>query len=347
MLLGFLVFVLGKPLLQGKGEPPDPARLKKPLIGPVNLEWLIYLGALAGAVVIYFIVQRNDIVGYALAGGAVAMLSYLTWFMVAKCDKAQRERMLLALVLILASVVFWALYEQGGSSLNQFAERNTDLRIGFGQSMTPAQTQTFQAVWILIFAPVFAALWAWLGVRGRDPNPAAKFALGLMLVGGSYFMIVFGAGFAGPTFKTPLFFLAFAYLMQTTGELCLSPVGLSQMTKLAPAAVTSTLMATWFLGTSGAQWLAGRIAALTAADTVAGAVLDPGKGLHTYVEVFTKLGLGGVGAGLVMLALSPWLKRWLHGANDAHAQQPEPIAPVVDGERQAVNPQAIRADRAS
>jgi len=213
--------------------------------------------------------------------------------------------------------------------------------------MTPAQTQTFQAVWILIFAPVFAALWAWLGARGRDPNPAAKFALGLMLVGGSYFMIVFGAGFAGPTFKTPLFFLAFAYLMQTTGELCLSPVGLSQMTKLAPAAVTSTLMATWFLGTSGAQWLAGRIAALTAADTVAGAVLDPGKGLHTYVEVFTKLGLGGVGAGLVMLALSPWLKRWLHGANDAHAQQPEPIAPVVDGERQAVNPQAIRADRAS
>jgi POT family proton-dependent oligopeptide transporter len=347
MLLGFLVFVLGKPLLQGKGEPPDPVRLKKPLIGPVNLEWLIYLSALAGAVVIYFIVQRNDIVGYALAGGAVAMLSYLTWFMVAKCDKAQRERMLLALVLILASVVFWALYEQGGSSLNQFAERNTDLRIGFGQSMTPAQTQTFQAVWILIFAPVFAALWAWLGVRGRDPNPAAKFALGLMLVGGSYFMIVFGAGFAGPTFKTPLFFLAFAYLMQTTGELCLSPVGLSQMTKLAPAAVTSTLMATWFLGTSGAQWLAGRIAALTAADTVAGAVLDPGKGLHTYVEVFTKLGLGGVGAGLVMLALSPWLKRWLHGANDAHAQQPEPIAPVVDGERQAVNPQAIRADRAS
>jgi POT family proton-dependent oligopeptide transporter len=242
-------------------------------------------------------------------------------------------------------VVFWALYEQGGSSLNQFAERNTDLGIGFGQSMTPAQTQSFQAVWILILAPVFAALWTWLGARGRDPNPAAKFSLGLLLVGASYFMIVFGAGFAGPTFKTPLFFLAFAYLMQTTGELCLSPVGLSQMTKLAPPAVISTLMATWFLGTSGAQWLAGRIAALTAADTVAGAVLDPGKGLATYVTVFTKLGLAGVGAGVVLLALSPLLKRWLHGANDAHAQQPEPTAPTVDGERQAVNPQAIRADQ--
>jgi len=345
MLAGFLVFLLGKPLLEGKGEPPDPVRLAKPIAGPITLEWLIYLGGVAGVGVVWFVVQRYDVVGWMLLLGAAAMMAYLVWFMVTKCDKAQRERMMLALVLILASVVFWALYEQGGSSLNQFAERNTDLRIGFGQSMTPAQTQSFQASWILIFAPVFAAVWAWLGARGRDPNPAAKFSLGLLLVGASYFVIVFGAQFAGPTFKTPLFFLAFAYLMQTTGELCLSPVGLSQMTKLAPAAVISTMMATWFLGTSGAQWLAGRIAQLTAADTIAGAVLDPGKGLQTYVEVFTKLGLGGVGAGVVMLVLSPWLKKWLHGANDHHAQQPEPTAPAVGGELSAVNPQAIRADR--
>jgi POT family proton-dependent oligopeptide transporter len=151
--------------------------------------------------------------------------------------------------------------------------------------------------------------------------------------------------FAGPDFKTPLIFLAVAYLMQTTGELCLSPVGLSQMTKLAPATVISTMMATWFLGTSGAQWLAGRIAQMTAADTVAGQVLDPAKAMATYADVFRNIGLWGVGAGVVMLALSPVLKAWAHGASDTHPQQPEPTAPVMDGERQAVNPQAVRADR--
>jgi POT family proton-dependent oligopeptide transporter len=345
MLLGFVVFMLGKPLLQGKGEPPDPVRLKKPIAGPLNLEWLIYLGGLAGVGVVWAVVQRYDVVGWMLAAGAIAVLGYLVWHMATKCDRQERERMLLALVLILGSVVFWALYEQGGSSLNQFAERNTDLRLGFGQSMTPAQTQTFQASWILIFAPVFAALWAWLGQRGRDPNPAAKFSLGLLLVGASFFVIIFGAKFAGPDFKTPLFWLALAYLLQTTGELCLSPVGLSQMTKLAPPAVLSTMMATWFLGTSGAQWVAGRIAQMTAADTVAGQVLDPAKSLQTYLGVYAKIGAMGIAAGLLMLALSPFLKKWTHGANETNPQQPEPTAPVVDGERAAVSPQAIRADR--
>jgi POT family proton-dependent oligopeptide transporter len=345
MLLGLVVFVLGKPLLEGKGEPPDPARLKKPLLGPLNLEWTIYLAALAGVAVVWFVVQHNDLVGGLLGAGAIVTLGYLFWFM-SRIDKVHRERMMLALVLILGSVVFWALYEQGGSSLNQFAERNVDLSIGFGQSMTPAQAQSFQASWILILAPVISWIWAWLGARGRDPNPALKFSLGLLLVGGSYFVIVGAAGLAGaPDHRIPLFWLAAAYLAQTTGELCLSPVGLSQMTKLAPPSVVATMMATWFLGTSGAQWLAGQIAAMTAADTVAGQVLDPGKSLATYVDVFTKLGIGGVAAGVVMLALSPILKRWVHGADEARPQQPEPTAPVADGERQAVNPAAARADR--
>src|SRR5262249_1715280 len=167
---------------------------------------------------------------------------YLAWYMVARCTKEQRERLMLAIVLILGSVVFWALYEQGGTSLNQFAARNTDLSIGFGQQMAAAQAQSFQASWILIFAPVFAALWTWLGARGRDPNPVLKFSFGLLLVGASYFVIVAAAPFASASFKVPLLVLALAYLAQTAGELCLSPVGLSQMTKLAPAGLVSTLM---------------------------------------------------------------------------------------------------------
>jgi len=159
--------------------------------------------------------------------------------MATRCTKEERERLMLAIVLILGSVVFWALYEQGGTSLNQFADRNTNLSIGFGHQMPSASVQGFQASWILIFAPVFAALWTWLGKRGRDPNPMLKFALGLLLVGASYFVIVAAAPFA-TAYKVPLLIVALAYLAQTTGELCLSPVGLSQMTKLAPPLLIST-----------------------------------------------------------------------------------------------------------
>lgn len=345
MLAGYLVFTLGKPLLEGKGEPPEPARLKAPVAGPLNLEGAIYLAAIAGVAGVWVVVQNYAAVGWLLLVGAVATLGYLGWFMVTKCDKLARERMMLAISLILASVVFWALYEQGGSSLNQFAERNTDLSIGFGQTMAPAQVQGFQASWILIFAPVVAAIWTWLGRRGRDPNPAAKFALGLLAVGASYYVIILGARFAGPTAQVPLAFLVLAYLAQVLGELCLSPVGLSEMTKLAPPAVISTMMATWFLGTAGAEWLAAKIAQMTAAETVAGQVLDPAKSLATYLAVFGKIGAVGLAAGVVMLALSPFLKRWAHGADGSAPQQPEPTAPTTDGERQAVNPQAARADR--
>ncbi len=334
MLLGYLVFVFGKPLLDGKGEPPDPVRLAKPLVGPINLEWLIYLAGLAGVGVIWVVVQRNAIVSGLLAIGAVCVLGYLAWYMTTKADKVERDRLILAIVLILASVVFWALYEQGGSSLNLFAERNVNLHLYGNQSMTPAQTQSFQSGWILVFAPAIAALWTFLGRRGRDPNPVAKFGVGLLLIGASFFVIVFGAKFAGPDFKSPLLFLALGYLMQTTGELCVSPVGLSQMTKLAPPMLISTLMATWFLGTSGAQWVAARIAQLTSADTIGGQVLDAGKALHTYVQVFGTIGLYGLGAGVLMLVASPWLKRLAHGASDVReAPAPQDLRSEAPPER--------------
>jgi POT family proton-dependent oligopeptide transporter len=327
MALGWLVFVLGKPLLEGKGEPVDPVALAKPIIGPLNTEWLIYIAGLAGVGLIFVVVQSFAIVSAMLGVGAVAVLGYLVWYMATKASKVECERLILAIVLILASVVFWALYEQGGSSLNLFAERNVNLHLYGGQSMKPAQAQSFQSGWILVLAPIMAAIWTWLGRFGRDPNPVAKFGFGLLLIGASYYLLIFGARFAGPDFKSPLIFLAGAYLMQTTGEMCVSPVGLSQMTKLAPPLLISTLMATWFLGTAGAQYVAAKIAQLTASDTIGGQVLDAGKALATYSHVFGVIGLWGLGAGLVMIVLSPWLKRLAHGASDTHAA-PKPDAEV-------------------
>jgi POT family proton-dependent oligopeptide transporter len=333
MLLGFIVFTLGKPLLQGKGEPPDPVKLAAPVAGPLTLEHLIYVGGLAGVALVWFLVQRNAIVGYLLGAGSVIVLGYLTFFMVTKCTKEERERMMLALVLVAGAVVFWTLFEQAGSSLNQFAERSTNLAIGFGQTISPAQTQSFNPGFILLFAPIFSAIWAFLGTRRMDPNPAIKFGLGLTQVAAGFFVLVLGAQFAGADFKVPVVFLLLAYLLHTTGELCVSPVGLSQMTKLAPAAVISTIMATWFLASSWAQWIGGLIAQMTATETVAGQVLDPGKALATYVDVFKLIGFWGLGAGVLMLVASPILKKWAHGASDTFPIAPEP---PVDGERQTV-----------
>ncbi len=369
MLLGYLVFVLGKPWLMGKGEPPNPEALKKPVIGPINREVGVYLLGIMGVGAVWALLLADGrvrsmltasvkafklahpgeglplalatgnffaLVGTMLLLGSIAVIGYLSWFMATKCNKVERGRLLLALVLIASSVVFWTLFEQAGSSLNLFADRNTDLSLPGGGAMTAAQVQSFNSGFILILAPIFSAIWAWLGTRGRDPNPVLKFSLGLIQVGLAFMLVVWGASFHNHEFKIPLIFLATAYLVQTTAELCLSPVGLSQMTKLSAAAVVSTVMATWFLASAWAQWLGGLMAGLTSADTVAGQVLDPGKALATYVAVYSKAGLITIAIGIGLLVLSPLLKRLAYGLYDGKAQMAEDPEPPVDGERQTV-----------
>jgi POT family proton-dependent oligopeptide transporter len=311
MAAGFVVFVLGKPLLQGRGEPPDPAKLRKKVVGPVNTEWLIYILGLAAVPVIWLLVQRYETVGVVLGLGSTAALTYLVWFMVTKCAPVQRQRLMLAMVLIVGWMIFEALFEQAGSSLNQFAERNTQPHL-LGVPVSAPQTQAFNSGFILIFAPVFAWLWTKLGKSGKDPNPVVKFGIALLQVGAGFGVLVWAANFADASWRVPMVFLALAYLLHTTGELCLSPVGLSEMTKLAPAGLLSTLLAIWFLAASWGQFLAAQIARLTAQETVAGQVLDPAAALRSYTHVFGVIGLGGAGAGVLFLLASPWLKKLAH-----------------------------------
>lgn len=313
MAAGWVAFMLGKPMLEGKGEPPNPEALVKPIFGPLNTEWLIYGLGVAGVGIIWVLVQQNAYVGAMLGLGSVCVLSYLAWFMATKCTPVERSRMILALVLIAASVIFFVLFEQAGSSLNQFADRNTLLTLPGGSSMTAAQTQSFNSGFILLFAPVFAALWAFLGRRNLDPSAPMKFSLALMQVGIGFLILVAGVKFADGAYKVPLIFLALAYMLHTTGELFLSPVGLSQMTKLSAPAVVSTIMAVWFLASSWAQYLGGMVANLTATETVAGQVLDPKGALETYASVFQTIGIWAVGLGILMAIASPWLKKLAHG----------------------------------
>ena len=332
MLAGYLVFVWGKPMLEGHGEPPDPAALKRAVLGPINLEGALYLGGLAGIAVAWWLVQRYALMGWLQAITWIATLAYLGWYMLFKMDRIARHRMILALVLIVCSIMFWTLFEQAGSSLSQFAERNTALpKAGFW-TITPGQTQSFNPFFILLFAPVFAFAWTRLARIGRNPNPAIKFGLGLVQVGLGFLVLVWGSQFHDAVFRVPMMFLVFAYLLHTTGEMCLSPVGLSEMTKLAPAALISTMLAVWFLGISSAEYVAGLVAKLTSSDTVAGQVLDPGKALATYVATFREIGWAAILVGGVLLAASPWLKKLAHGVDDA-ANHVEPEAGLLAAER--------------
>lgn len=348
MLAGLIVFVLGKPLLQGNGEPPNPELIKRPLVGPINREWLIYGASIIGVAIVWFMVQRNALVGTVLTLATVASLGAILLVIMFVCKTwVERQRMMLAMVLIFGAVVFFTLFEQAGTSLNLFADRNVDLTItpvamqflgitigtpaqlaaagitpsGFwiDATITAAQVQSFNAGFILIFAPIFAAMWAFLASKKLDPNPTMKFGLGLVQVGLGFLVVVWaaGSGMVDSAFQMPLIMLAMLYMLHTTGELFLSPVGLSEITKLSLPSVVSFMMAVWFLASSIAQYVGGYIAGLMGTETVGGQVLDPQGALQTSLAGFDSLGKWGVGIGVAFILISFLIKGWSHGANDA------------------------------
>ena len=343
MFLGWVVFMLGKPLLEGKGEPPNPAKLREPFAGLVNREWMTYIMSILAIGIVFLTVQNSKLVGGALIAAIILSIAALAWIIIRVCKTTvERQRMGLAAILVLGSVVFFTLFEQAGSSLNLFASTNVDLSltqagghflgIPFGTpdqlaaigvkpanwwswidtSVGAAQTQSFNAGFILIFAPVLAALWTWLGRRGKDPNPTLKFGFGLVQVGLGFLIVVWGAGLHDSAFRVPLILLGLLYLLHTTGELFLSPVGLSEITKLTLPGVVSFMMAVWFLASSIAQFVGGFIAGLLVTESVGGEVLDPKLALDTAIGGFQALGWAGVGFGLLFILLSFLVRGWAH-----------------------------------
>ena len=209
-------------------------------------------------------------------------------------------------VMLIYGVIFFALL--GGAA--GYIAMTTGLQGGVYE-MTAAQTQSFNAGYIVLLALPFSAMWLWLAKRKMEPSTPVKFALGLVQVGLGFFVLVWGTQFAGPDFRVPLIFLALLYLLHTTGELFLSPVGLSMVTKLSAARVVGLMMGVWFLSSSLAHILAAIIAQQTSSDTIAGVVVNPAAQLQAYVSVFTAVGILGVATGVVLLLISPILKKWM------------------------------------
>ena len=209
-------------------------------------------------------------------------------------------------------MVFWALFEQASASMTLYADRVVDRTI-LGYELTASQFGSLNAFFIFMFAPLFAWLWTSLGKRGLEPSTPVKFALGIAQAGLGFGALVLGAANPNEAGLVVGYWLVLAYLLHTTGELCLSPVGLSAVTKLAVPSVVGVMMGTWFLATAYSQFVAAQLAKLAAIETVNGAVTDIGAALASYTGVFSSLLYVGLGFGFLLLLLSPLLRKMMHG----------------------------------
>jgi len=301
MLLGLLVFIWGKPLLMGRGESRYPERLASPVMG-IRFEWLLYAMSFAGVGLVWLLIQYQSLVGGLLMGAGAILVAYVLYTAVFTLPKHDRDRIFAALYLIFGSILFWALFEQAGSSLNLFTDRSVDRNM-FGFDVPASMFQSINAIYIVLLGPIFAILWLWLARRGLEPSAPAKFGLGVIQLGAGFLVLVAGAAAAGPGGLTPVLFIFLIYLLHTTGELCLSPVGLSAMNRLAPAHLASLIMGTWFFASATGNFAAGLISAAAGAE---------GAGPERVLDVYTTVGWAAVVVGVGMIAISPLIRRLMH-----------------------------------
>ncbi len=311
MLLGILVFQLGSKHYAHVSAPPSPDTLYKPKYGPLSPFVAVVLGCFALVPVLYFLLRNTSIAGYVLLSVAVLVLASLIARGV-KDGKVQLDKMFGFIILMLFNVVFWACFEQAGSSLTLFAERNVERHV-FGWEMGAATTQFFNPAYILLFGSIFSVMWIQLKTRKMDPSIPMKFGLGILQLGLGYLVILLAAPLA-VDYQVPLWTLALLYMLHTTGELFLSPIGLSMVTKLVPKDMTATAMGAWFLSIAGANYAAGMLAKLTGVEEGAeGAVLDKAASLATYVDVYSTMGYVAVGIGGFLIVMSPLVNKLFHG----------------------------------
>ncbi|MET0369940.1 MAG: peptide MFS transporter [Sphingobium sp.] len=313
MIAGVVGFWFARPMLGGRGEPRDPAMLAQKVGGVISREWLVYLSTIVAIAVCWFLIQNHDVVGLALAVAGPLMAIYILWEAFVRMEPVARDRMLAALFLLVVNPIFWGLYEQTGSSLNLFTDRYAD-RTVLGFQVPASVFQSVNAFYILTFGPVMAALWIALAKRGREPSTAAKFGIAIILVGAGFLVLVAGTGTPGTL--TPLVYVFLLYLCHTIGELCLSPVGLSAMSKLAPARMAGLMMGIWFLAMALGQYAAGTISAATGGENGAASRDD-------VLSVYSTIGWWSVGFGIAIMAVAPLVKRLMHtdrlGAEEAQA----------------------------
>jgi POT family proton-dependent oligopeptide transporter len=325
MLISYMLIQFDGGRLAGYGERPEKAP---------NKDIAIYIGALLAVPVFVFLfsnlmnsapaAEGSGFLGYLMSLSLMGKLLFGTFIIsvpailiwsYSKGTRQEAQMMTAAIVLIVFNVFFWTLFEQAGSSLTLFADRNTDRSVFGLFTISAPQTQNFNPICIVLFAPLMSMLWTGLAKRGLEPSIPVKFAIALVGVGLGFLFLIWGSTFAGPAnnFQVGLWWLAGLYLIHSLAELCISPVGLSMITKLSIARVVGLMMGVWFLSISVAQYFAGIVAQFASVETVGGQVTNLKVSLDTYTGTFTTIAWIAIGAGVLLFLLSWPLQKWMHG----------------------------------
>ena len=308
MLVGLITFVRGRRWLSGVGAPSRPLVLTSRVMG-VRRETIIYSAGFVGAMLAMASIGAVvGVVGYAVMG----------------CSRIERQRLLVVVFLTIVSVIFWTFFEQAGTSLTLFTDRNVDKNV-LGFEMQASQMGFLYPLFIILLAPLFFIGWELLGRRGWEPSTPMKFGLGVLQAGLGFAVLVYGAQFADAAGQVAVIWLVLAYLLHTTGELCLSPVGLSMVTRLSVPKIVGLMMGVWFLSSAGAHYLAGVIAGLAAVDAAPGGSVDAVSSLPVYTETFRWLAYVGIALGAAVMASAPLVRRYMHESeSDLMKVEPRP-----------------------
>jgi POT family proton-dependent oligopeptide transporter len=310
MALGMIVFLLGKKSLGDKGLPPDKEVLNKPVFAFVKPEYLIYGGTLLIVPLVVTLFNQYHLMDYIMFGlGLVALIYVLSVGM--KMEKAAKMKLFAALIMIIMSIVFWAVYEQNAGSMNLLAERNAEMFL-FGIDLPELSMNNFLPPgWVIVLTLIVAPLWPWLNKRGMEPSTPMKFALSFIFLAIGFFVFYLGCHFNESTGIVPLWPFLWGYSFIILGELCLSPIGLSMITKLSPAKMVALMMGIWFFASAIGEFLAGKIGALMSVPAEVLAKNDRVLSLPYYADVIFKISIASAVIGVLLMFTVPFLKRWM------------------------------------
>ena len=324
MLLGLFIFLWGQKYLEGLAEPPSNKYMTK--VNGISYENWAYISGVVMVLVTWFLVQNSQLVGQLLGGFGVIFIGAWLLYALLKCAPEERDRLIVVGILILFSLIFWALFEQAGSSLNILTDRGVD-RMIFGWEVPASMFQSLNAGFIFTIAPLFALLWIALAKRNMEPSTPIKFSIGIVLVGLGFLALVYGMN-SSEGLQTGVIWIVLIYLLHTLGELCLSPVGLSSVTKLSPQRIVGFMMGMWFFASAAGNYVASLIAKGTAGDPV---MLIAEKiylqvmflpedtftvnQKNGFMDVYTDVGLIAIGCGIFLAIITPLLRKLMHGAS--------------------------------
>jgi len=319
MGLGLVTFmILGPRLFGKKGLKPDAEGAVKKIASMPSIPF-VYIASVLFVPVCALLLNYGKVMATSLIVISIAILGYLVWYGFQSSSsegeeggKKEGQRIWVVAVLFVFHAVFWALFEQAGGSLTLFTDRNVD-RVIFDNEIPASIFQSLNPLYIMLLAPVFSWMWLQLNKKNREPSTPMKFVLGLTQLGIGFGIIVLGSMFFSTEGLVPVIFIFAMYLFHTTGELSLSPVGLSMITKLSPGKIVGFVMGAWFLSIALANKIAGEIGKLTASEELSADAL-PSDTLPVYTNTYLVWGVFVVlGAALILLVLVPKLRKWMHG----------------------------------